>query len=178
MSNLAASTNLPTFRKNLLPPHSIVDGNSKSRQNDRRNFFREHSFWDRRLIIQIYLMPRLTISAAAHPLPTWLSDKHTKSFTFTELFYSYVWLVFELWHAPIKKTTFLFLSFYSSNGGITIIQYCKEGARVAQLVQQLAKSWTVRRSNPGGGRDFPHLSRPALRPNQPPTHCVPRLSRW
>jgi hypothetical protein len=25
-------------------------------------------------------------------------------------------------------------------------------------------SWKLRRSNPGGGRDFPHLSSPALRP--------------
>jgi hypothetical protein len=27
------------------------------------------------------------------------------------------------------------------------------------------------------GRDFPHLSRPALRPNQPPVQWVPDLSR-
>jgi len=27
------------------------------------------------------------------------------------------------------------------------------------------------------GRDFPHPSRPVLRPTQPPTHCVPGLSR-
>jgi hypothetical protein len=27
------------------------------------------------------------------------------------------------------------------------------------------------------GRDFPHLSRPALRPNQPPVQRVPGLSR-
>jgi len=26
-------------------------------------------------------------------------------------------------------------------------------------------------------RDFPHLSRPALRPTQPTTQCVPGLSR-
>ena len=30
---------------------------------------------------------------------------------------------------------------------------------------------------PVGGRDFPHLSRPALGPNQPPVLCVPGLSR-
>ena len=33
------------------------------------------------------------------------------------------------------------------------------------------------RSNPGGGRDFPHPSRPVLRPNQPAIQCVPGPSR-
>ena len=32
-------------------------------------------------------------------------------------------------------------------------------------------------SNPGGGRDFPQLFRPALRTTQPPVQLVPGLSR-
>jgi hypothetical protein len=33
-----------------------------------------------------------------------------------------------------------------------------------------------RGSNIGGGRDFPHLSRPDLEPNQPPVQWVPGIS--
>ena len=49
--------------------------------------------------------------------------------------------------------------------------------RIAQSVYLLATGWTVRGSNPGGRRDFPHLSGPALGPTQRPVQWVPGLSR-
>jgi hypothetical protein len=48
---------------------------------------------------------------------------------------------------------------------------------VAQSVLRLVTGWTVRASNPGGGRDFPHLFRPALAPTQTPVQWVPGPSR-
>jgi hypothetical protein len=43
--------------------------------------------------------------------------------------------------------------------------------------KEISVFWISRGLNPGGGRDFPHPSRPALRPTQPPTQCVLCLSR-
>jgi hypothetical protein len=48
-------------------------------------------------------------------------------------------------------------------------------AGMAQSVQQLATGWTVRGSDLGGGPDFPHSSRPALRPTHPHEQWVPGL---
>ena len=58
-----------------------------------------------------------------------------------------------------------------------IIVYVVGCAGLALSVYRLATGWRVRGSIPGEGRDFTHLSRPALRPTQPPIQWVPVLSR-
>jgi hypothetical protein len=50
----------------------------------------------------------------------------------------------------------------------------KSWAGIAQLVQRLATNWAVRNRIPGGGgANFPHPSRPALEPTQPPIRWLP-----
>jgi hypothetical protein len=50
--------------------------------------------------------------------------------------------------------------------------FSKSWAWIAQSVQRLARRYTVCGYNPGGGRDFPHLSIPALVLTQPPLQLV------
>jgi hypothetical protein len=46
---------------------------------------------------------------------------------------------------------------------------------MAQSVWRLAAGWTVRGSNPDGGRDFQHLSRPATGPTHPGVQWEPAV---
>jgi len=70
--------------------------------------------------------------------------------------------------------------------GIIPLKEIRESAQLTKFGQffrsrdssvRLATSWTVRGSNSGDGRDFPHPSRPALRPTQLPIQWILGLSR-
>ena len=52
----------------------------------------------------------------------------------------------------------------SESFGFCVTTLLGSGARTAHQVYQLATSKMVQGSNTSGGRDFPHLSRPALGP--------------
>ena len=52
-----------------------------------------------------------------------------------------------------------------------------ETSTYVRIFRRLATEWTVWGSNPGGGRDFPNLSRPALGPTQSPVQWIPGFSR-
>jgi hypothetical protein len=81
-------------------------------------------------------------------------------------------------HTQLVLHIYCYSSHRYSRGNIPSLTFNDVG-RVAQSVQRLPTGWTVRGSNPGrgGGGDFPHLSRPALRPTQPPVQRVPGFSR-
>ena len=52
----------------------------------------------------------------------------------------------------------------------------KRGLGFRSRYSDSLRTGMVQRSNPGGGRDFPHPSRPALGPTQPPTQWLPGVT--
>ena len=106
-------------------------------------------------------------------------------FKLSQIRHDYFWGGGEFFFFKQKLYVLIFLTKFFRN-----ISHCKKNSKryviinvhqislgpVAQLVQRLATGWTVRGSNPGVRRDFPHLSRPALGTTQPPVQWVPGLS--
>jgi hypothetical protein len=72
----------------------------------------------------------------------------------------------------VKRNIFIYISVNFVTSGMNTSSSYKH-----RYIHILATDWTVRGSNPGGGGDFSHTSRPALGPTQPPVQWVPGISR-
>ena len=78
-----------------------------------------------------------------------------------------IWSRRQIYTQEINNFQYLRVVMCEHKSCCLVLQY---GAGIAQSVQRLATGWTVQGSNPGGGRDFPHTSRPILGPTQPPIY--------